>query len=63
MTTTDPAARVPDEPAKEHLRNAMQLFHNLTTYEMSSADVNRHRETLTAIYARMNAALKKMEGR
>ena len=63
MATVDPAARVPDEPANEHIRNAMQLLHNLRTYEMSSAEAVRHEETLNAIAARMSAAVKKLERR
>jgi hypothetical protein len=63
MATVDPAVRVPDEPANEHVRNAMQLLHNLRSYEMSSAELLRHDETLNAIDARLRAAVKKLEGR
>ena len=61
--TERPELRVPDEPAVEHVRNAMQLFHNLTTYEMSSNEVSRYRETVTAIWARLNAAVAKLQVR
>jgi hypothetical protein len=60
---SDPAARVPEEPANEHVRNAMQLLHNLRMYEMSSAESVRHEDTLNAIDARLRAAVKKLEGR
>ena len=63
MATVDPGARVPDEPANEHVRNAMQLLHNLRTYEMSSAEAVRHEETLNAITARLTAAVRKLEKR
>lgn len=56
-------AKVPDEPANEHVRNALQLLHNLTTYEMSSAEVVRHGETFKAIDARLRAAIAKLERR
>jgi len=63
MATVDPDVRVPDEPANEHVRNAMQLLHNLRTYEMSSAEAVRHEETLNAITARLTAAVRKLEKR
>lgn len=51
------------EPPQEHLRNVLQLLHGLTTYEMSSADVLRHKETLTAIRERVEFAVRQLEGR
>jgi hypothetical protein len=56
-------AGTPDETPAEHVRNAMQLLHNLRTYEMSSAESLRHEETLNAIDARLRAAVRKLERR
>ena len=56
-------AELPDETPSEHVRNAMQLLHNLRTYEMSSAEAVRHEETLNAITARLTWAVRKLERR
>ena len=63
MATVDPMTRTPDETPAEHVRNAMQLLHNLRTYEMSSPEYARHQETLSAINARLSAAVRKLEQR
>ena len=63
MAPVDPAIRTPNETPAEHIRNAMQILHNLRTYEMSSAESVRHEETLNAINARLSAAVRKLEQR
>ncbi len=52
-----------DETVAEHLRNAIQLLHNLRTFEMSSMEAVRHESSLDALYDRIMAALAKVDRR
>lgn len=54
--------RFEDETASEHIGNALQLLHNLRTYEMSSSQAVQHEETLNAITKRLDQALAKLKG-
>lgn len=51
----------PDESALEDVRNALQLVHNLRTFEMASVESTRHEKSLNAIVDRLWAATKKLE--
>lgn len=52
---------LPDETPEEHLRNALQLFHELRTYAMTSAQAVANEDLLNTIEARVRAALGKIE--